>query len=161
MLSVLIWLMLGQQPSAEDFTSVIDIYSKYAERINNDKYWSRVRVLGPDGKEKSFDDMDAAERRMLIMLFAQKMTAEGQKIQEKWEKLEIKPMEGKSSISNEQLKSFSGKLLEQRKRFAKEYERFLEANSKHIGKLVNQYELDDLIKTTRKNHEALKLSEGR
>lgn len=159
MFAALVFLMLNQQPSQEDYTSVIEIYSKYADRLNDPKYWSRVRVIGPDGKEKGYDDMDIAERRTLVMLFAQKMTVDGQRVQDSWSKPE--DQNGKQKLPAEQVKAYCAKLLDQRKKFAREYEKFLHDNQKHLGTLVNQYEIDDLIRSARKTHQAMKLSEGK
>ena len=170
MTTLILLACLFQSPTAtkQDYADTVKIYESYAARINNPDFWKKVRVDTDDARGVvDFDKIEVIEQRTFVYMMAARLTAEGERLQKKWDD-ELKKFEGDSYkpkdekvAGRDDVRGYSAKLLDARKKMAAELEKFISASKKDMKGLVNDYEIQEMEKRVRKTHEKMKLVEKR
>lgn len=160
-------------PTIGDYEEYFNKYKTFAEKAFDPEAWSVLKfVHKKTNEEKSFKDMTPLEKYSVMLSIGDKITKEMTVLSAHWEKeekvfsdKEYKPKERKDAkgklkaAQKEDVQKFRKDLLELRKRFALDYEKFAVSSMEKFKKEIEEKERDFIIKQIRDMHDELSLVE--
>jgi len=117
------------QAKAENYESVIELNRRYNKRIFNTEFWKTIEVTDKDdNKTKSFTELSNLQQHVFIIVLANQLLEQSEKLQSIWAKEidKFNDPEYKSTLTKKQVQSYYNDLLEVRREFVNSYCQFVE-----------------------------------
>lgn len=155
-------------PTTKDYETYLERYKTHSNNLANKKFWEATSLRNKDtGKVVSWKDTPDKDRRLVVMMFADRVSVEMRTLHGHWMKEVAKLKNFKDSgkelpegaATLEEVEEYLAKLMHLRKDTAVKYEKLAEQYFKDFDKEYTKDEVAKHLKSIRDWHDEEKLIE--
>lgn len=154
-----------KKPTVKDYEMYFGKYKTHSDNLTNTKFWNRTTLKNKEtGKLMSWKDVPEKDRRLVVLMFADKISVEMKNLQVHWEKEVETLKEGEKDEEDKpatlaDVEAYLTKLIKLRKTTAIKYENMAEQYFKDFEKDYTKEEAEKHLKSIRDWHDREKLIE--